>query len=148
MSRDPEAFIKPELIPQFKEGCAKVGHLVIITSVDRTMQEQTALYAQGRCSIEEVNIKRRLAGLVDIKQEQNKIVTWTMQSKHIPDGTGKSHAFDFAIVKNGKVCWNIKADVDADGIPDYEECAKVGEGLGLRSGRTFKNPDYPHLEIV
>ena len=33
MSRDPEMFINPELIKQFKEGCYKVGHLVTITSV-------------------------------------------------------------------------------------------------------------------
>lgn len=137
-------------MPQFKEGCAKVGHIVIITSVDRSMDEQTALWYQGRHTLTETNEKRRIAGMVAITEEQNKrCVTWTMNSKHIPDSvTGKSHAFDFAIVKDGKVCWSLKVDVDADGIADYDECAKVGEVLGLRSGRTFKNPDYPHLETI
>lgn len=149
MSRDPEMFIKPELIQQFKEGCKKVGHSVTITSIDRTMNEQIALFHQGRYSLADVNEKRKMAGLVEIKEEQNKVVTWTMNSKHIPDSvTGKSHAFDFAIVKDGRVCWSLKSDVDQDSVFDYDECCEVGEGLGLRSGRSFKHKDYPHMEIL
>ena len=149
MSRDPEMFINPELIKQFKEGCKKVGHLVTITSVDRSMNEQIALFHQGRYPLADVNEKRRMAKLPLITEEQNKTVTWTMNSKHIPDSvTGKSEAFDYAIVKDGKVCWSLKADVDADGVGDYLECAKVAEGLGLKSGRVFKNPDYPNCETI
>lgn len=149
MSRDPEMFIKPELIQQFKEGCKKAGHSITITSVDRTMNEQIALFHQGRYPLAEVNEKRKMAGLVFIKEEQNKIVTWTMNSKHILDSvTGKSHAFDFAIVKDGRVCWSLKSDVDEDGVGDWDECGMVAEGLGLKWGGRFKNPDRPHCEII
>ncbi len=41
----------------------------------------------------------------------------------------------------------IKADVDIDSIPDYEECALIGVSLGLISGMRFKNKDLPHLEF-
>lgn len=155
MSRDPEMFIHPEIIPQFKEGCKKVGVMTMITSVDRDELAQMALYAQGRRPIDEVNAKRRIAGMLPIKESQNNIVTWTLNSKHIPvivrlDDKGnpvkKSRAFDFAVLKDGLPIWDIKASVDGDLIPDYLECAIVGEGLGLRSGRTFPKPDYSHLQ--
>ena len=146
--RDPEMFLKPELIPQFKEGCKKIGHTVIVTSVDRTFQEQAALWFQGRHPLEEVNQLRKFAKLPQITEIQNRIVTWTMNSKHIPDETGKSRAFDFAIIRDSKICWSLKADVDTDGVSDYLECAVIGEGLGLKSGRSFRNPDYPHLELI
>src|SRR3990172_4088289 len=105
MSRDLEMFVKPELIKAFKEGCIRAGHNIIITSVDRHELEQMALYAQGRKLLDEVNTKRTIAGLLPISESQNKIVTWTLASKHIPvivrlDDRGnpvkKSRAFDFA----------------------------------------------------
>ena len=50
---------------------------------------------------------------------------------------------------NGKrIVWDIKADVDADKVPDYAEAGAIAEKCGLVWGgnwQTFK--DYPHLEL-
>jgi len=157
MSRDPEMFVKPGLIEAFKEGCIHAGHNVIITNVDRCELEQIALYSQGRKPLDVVNMKRMLAGLSPISESHNKIVTWTLASKHIPvivslddkyNPVKKSRAFDFAIIKDGKVCWNIKADLDLDGESDYLECGIIAESLGLVWGGRWKKPDFAHCQYM
>lgn len=155
MSRNFNKFEKPELIQLFIDRCDNSGHNVVITSVDRSWQEQTALYAQGREPLVNVNALRKIAGLWLITEEENKrIITWTMNSEHVInlDDARKdndlSRAFDFAILgKDGKISWDIKVDVTKDGISDYRECALIGENLGLYSGMRFKNADFPHLQI-
>jgi len=147
-------FIKPELKELFLIRCKAAGHRAIITSVDRDYKEQQALYAQGREPLEVVNYKRELAGLPRITGTENtRKVTWTLNSKHIVNldderlDNDVSYAFDFGLLdKDGRYIGDVKADVNANNIADYLECALIGEGLGLYSGRKFKNPDYPHLE--
>lgn len=143
-----------EKVPLFIEGCKNAGHVVIITSTNRDFKEQVALYAQGRQPLVETNRLRKLAKLSPITEEQNKKrVTWTLASRHIVNlddadiTNDKCTAFDFAIVKNGKAIWDVKADVDADGVSDYLECANVAKGLGLESGAFWKKADYPHVQI-
>lgn len=155
MSRDIEKFVKPELINQFMDECKTAGHKVIITSVDRDYKEQEALYAQGREPLETVNLLRERAGLPRIIGTENlRKVTWTLNSKHIINldderlDNDLSHAFDFGLLdREDRYIGDVKADVTANNIADYLECALIGENLGLKSGRKFKNPDYPHLEI-
>lgn len=147
MSRSINKFIKPELIPEFVRLCREAGLSVIVTRTDTTLAEQTALYAQNREPLDVVNRIRRQAGMAGITEKENSYkVTWTMRSRHLPDSNGLSHAFDFGVIYVGKYMTDVKADVDKDNIPDYLECAIIGEKLGLKSGRTFPNPDYPHLE--
>jgi len=155
MSRDIYKFINPELIEQFLAACKAAGHRVIITSVDRSYQLQQALYAQGREPIETVNQLRERAGLPRITGTENlRKVTWTLNSKHIINldderlDNDLSYAFDFGLLdKEGRYVGDVKADIKANNIADYLECALIGENLGLRSGRKFKNPDYCHLEM-
>ena len=155
MSRDFTRFEKPELIHNFITACADIGHKVIITSVDRDYKQQYAYFCQGREPLETVNRFRKIAGLPPIKQKENgRKVTWTLNSKHVVNledeklDNDKSRAFDFAILNDDKsVSWDAKADVDQDNVSDYFECAIEGEKLGLYSGRHFKNPDWPHLQI-
>ena len=150
MSRDPFMFSKPELIQLFKERCRReLNLLVIITSVDRTKDEQLALFTQGRHSLDEVNAQRKHAGYPPITEQKNKIVTWTLDSKHIPDEvTGKCEAFDFAVIRDSKMIWDVKADTNESGTSDYLECGVVAESLGLRWGGRFRNPDNCHVETV
>ena len=148
MSRAIAKFIRPEIIIEFLRQCKEeTGLNVIITRTDTTLEEQTALYAQGRKSLDYVNQLRKQAGMELITEKENSYcVTWTMKSNHLPDSNGLSHAFDFGVIYNGKYITDIKADVDNDKIPDYVECALIGEKLGLKSGQRFSNPDFPHLE--
>jgi len=121
--------LDPRLQPlarEFVVQMAEAGIPFIFTCTRRTQAEQDDLYAQGRT-------------------KPGKKVTWTRRSKHIV-----GLAFDIAVCTKGmKPHWNLKADVDADGIPDYEEAGKIGESIGLVWGGRFKvNPDYPHFEFT
>lgn len=143
-----------ELVPQFISGCKAEGVEVIITCTGRDYAEQVALYAQGRQSLEEVNILRKAARMQPITIKQNKYkVTWTLASRHIIrlDDTDTKNdyatAFDYAIVKDGKPLWDVKVSVDDDDIPDYLECARVAKKLGLEAGGFWRNPDYPHVQL-
>jgi hypothetical protein len=157
MSRNYNNFEKPELISLFISECEKIGHKVIITCVDRDHKEQYAYFLQGREPLHIVNQFRKFAGLYPIDREENKrIITWTLNSEHIVNlednlkDNDKSRAIDFAILKPGskQIDWNVKADVNKNNIPDYLECALVGEKIGFYSGGRFnKNKDYPHLQL-
>lgn len=125
------------------------GILFIVTCTARTYLEQFALYAQGREKLEMVNHLRDNAGLGPIQERENKIVTWTLDSKHvINDKRTLSQAFDIVIVEKDRPIWDIKVNVNNNEIPDYLELAKIGKGLGLTAGAYFKHPDYPHFEEV
>jgi peptidoglycan L-alanyl-D-glutamate endopeptidase CwlK len=107
---------------ELQEECDKLlGIKIIITSTLRTFTEQAALYAQGR----------NLPG---------KIVTNAKSGESIHN---YGLAFDFAIMKDGKVDW--------DDIPSYKKVGEQGEDLGLQWGGRFKVAkdtfDYPHLQL-
>jgi peptidoglycan LD-endopeptidase CwlK len=118
----------------------RVLHRAIqITRVDfgisqgvRTLEQQKELYAQGRT-------------------KPGKIVTWTMNSKHLPQADGYGHAFDVVAYVHGEVSW-----VESFYITIAEDILNAAQqvGVALRWGGTFRdskgdpNPDYPHFELV
>lgn len=108
---------------QFEAYMTAAGLSYIVTCTHRTQDEQDILYAQGRTM-------------------PGQIVTWNRKSKHT-----NGRAFDIAIIKYGKPVWDIAADTNGDGHPDYEEAGKIGELCGLKWGGRFKSPDRPHFEI-
>lgn len=127
----------------------ELGLYLILTCTARRAIEQRALYSQGREPLRIVNQKRELAGLPLISDKENsRRVTWTRNSLHvIGEGILKSKAFDIALVKDGKVIWDIKADINKDNIPDYLQVAELGKSIGLVSGAFFSTPDYPHFQL-
>ena len=139
----------------FEAKMKEVGIPFIVTCTARTVKEQVALYAQGRESLEHVNILRKQAGLGPIRMQENvRKVTWTLNSKHIIDlddgnpDNDKSRAFDIVILNDQfQPTWDIKANVNKNEIPDYKEAGKVGESIGLTWGGRWKKPDYPHFQI-
>jgi len=140
-------------IKAFAIAMYRAGIPFIITCTARIVDEQVALYAQGRKPLEDVNRLRAIAGLAAISGTQNKNkVTWTLQSNHLIDlddgnpDNDKSRAFDFAISPGGKPVWDIKVDVNKDQKPDYEQAGLIGESVGLRWGGRFSKPDMPHFE--
>lgn len=141
-------------IKAFMIATLSAGIPLVLTCTARTVKEQRALYAQGRELLFDVNALREMAGLPPIKNEQNKIVTWTLASKHIIDlddgnpDNDKSRAVDFAIAPGGKPVWDVKVDVNKDNEPDYIQAGKIAEACGLRWGGRFRKPDMPHLEDV
>ena len=147
----------------FQAEMKKAGLAFILTCTARSMQEQAALFAQGRESTIDVNDLRRKAGLdllpmVDSKGNAiiYKPITWTMQSYHIVDKANinpfmwKSRAFDIALVYPNnpkKVYYDLKVDVDNDKLPDYREAANIGIKVGLTVGYDFKQSDPPHYQL-
>jgi len=131
-----------------------VGIPFLITCTARTVKEQIAFYAQGRETLKQTNALRKMAGLPPISPEENaRKVTWTLNSKHLVDlddgnpGNDKSRAFDIVITRNGKPCWDVKADVNQNQIADYVEAGRIGKSVGLIWGGNFRTPDMPHFEI-
>lgn len=128
----------------FQAACKARGIEIIFTSTLRPAAEQFAYYAQGRKELKFVNQARQQAGLGPITQKDNlRIITKNIISIH-----EFGCAFDCAVVKKGAVIWEIKADVNANNIPDYEEIGKIGEAIGFRWGGRFQFRDYVHFEYT
>ena len=130
-----------------KEECRKIGIEIALSCTSRTPLEQTAQYLRGRVPYVVARMVYSNVMLSELSEEGNKIVTWTLESKHViyPNKRPLSEAFDFYIVKNGKAIWDVKADVNKDELPDYKQVADIFEKLGLRSGIHFGDPC--HVEI-
>jgi peptidoglycan L-alanyl-D-glutamate endopeptidase CwlK len=141
----------------------------IVTSTLRTEDGQIALFAQGRKPLNVVNELRKDAGLRQISEDENKRkVTYSLASTHL-----FGCAFDAAIVnparyangnnppqppfskggqgldckeERGGLLWDVKADINKNDIPDYEELGALGESIGLKWGGRFRFKDYCHFE--
>ena len=124
----------------------KRGFNVIITSVWRSPSTQHALWVQGRKTLGEVNKNRAAVGLASISKEQNKKITWTKKSYH--NCMPKSMAVDFCLVQNKKAVWDIKADINENEIPDYEEFGDLCKFLdpNIEWGGDWKKKDYCHIQ--
>jgi hypothetical protein len=129
---------------------------LIITNVERDILEQSALYAQGRRSLADVNALRAIAKMPPISEKENSYcVTWTMKSKHIVDLHNESQeddlsrAFDFAVLSpGGSIIWSIKADVNKDNFPDYMQVGALAMRMDptIVWGGKWKTPDYCHIQ--
>lgn len=104
--------------------CFERGIDVIVTCTYRTQEEQDELWERGR------------------SKPGNK-VTWTRNSKHT-----ERVAIDFAIVKDGKAVWDVKADINENDIADYTEVGKVAEEEGFQWGVMIngKHTDLCHIQ--
>ena len=125
MSRNIED-LDPRMQPLALElvgRCMAQGLPIVITQTRRTMEEQQALYDQGRV-------------------RPGKIVT---QAR--PGQTAHNYglAFDvaFIIPETGEITW----DEPRSGA--WYDVGRIGEGLGLIwGGRWRKFPDRPHFELA
>jgi peptidoglycan L-alanyl-D-glutamate endopeptidase CwlK len=138
------------LARKFAACMAEEGIPFVFTCTYRSLEEQKCLYMQGRESLEDINVERAKLGLYLITEEENIVVTKLLKGKH-----QERLAFDIAIALGKQPTWNLKVDVDKDGIPDYQEAGRIGRSLGLRWGGDFndngkaddKFVDMPHFEL-
>lgn len=114
-----------------------LGWQPLVAQALRTPEEQTALYAQGRQSLDEVNELRKTAGQDPITEKENEhIVTKIKWSKH-----NEGKAFDLVNIKDGKADW--------DDMKFYSACANEFEAMDLIwGGRWTKFVDHPHFELA
>jgi hypothetical protein len=161
----------------FSARMAEAAVPFALNSVLRTYNEQLAYAAQGRTlsqlttlleaygwtkslakvndlsvalkGLDLVNRLRSDAGMAAIGPKDNSYtVTNTLNSRHFPDASGKSRAFDIVVLRSGKVPhWDVKWDDDKDGIADYEESVRISESVGLVPGGRWKSRDWPHHEL-
>jgi len=136
MSRKIDDLV-PELqekYAEFKDAMADAELKYIVTQTRRTLSEQTALYAQGRKKLEEVNELRKAVGWPGLSSSGNIKVTWTMKSKHL-----EGKAFDIAMLgSDGKISWSNFL---------FDKAGKVGESVGLEWGGSWEKKDRPHFQL-
>lgn len=100
-------------VEAFLKAVAAAGLSIIITETTRSRERQEYLYSLGRT-------------------RPGRVVTWTMQSKHL---TGE--AVDVAFLRDGKVTYE----------GDWARLGVIGEKSGLRWGGRWASPDKPHFEF-
>jgi hypothetical protein len=131
-----------ELIEQFWKRFAPWYLLPVFTQ--RSQDTQTALYAQGRMSLAEVNALRLKANLLPISVEENaRKVTWTMNSRHcvVP-----SEAIDFAItIDPDGPTGPKKPQIDWDDEARYKAMGTIAESIGLLWGGGWGDPGHVEL---
>ena len=118
--------VHPDLVRVIKLAIDLTPRDFGITQGVRTQAEQDALYEQGRT-------------------KPGKIVTWTRNSKHIPQPDGYGHAIDFVAYHEGKVSWDEKHYPEI--IKAILEAARQ-LNVKIISGSQWKTPDLPHIEIA
>jgi peptidoglycan L-alanyl-D-glutamate endopeptidase CwlK len=102
----------------------------------RTAERQAELYAQGRT-------------------KPGPKVTWTLQSKHLPQKDGFGHAVDLAPISNGKIAWGDLAAFKAVAKAMLAAAAELkikivwggnwdGDAKPLETGET----DRPHFQLA
>ena len=104
-----------------------------VTQTKRTAAEQEAYYAQGRRVLEITNNLRDKAGLAPIIENENKIVTHTIHSKHL-----EGKAFDIAMMQDGKIAWSNYL---------FDKAGPIGEAVGLEWGGSWVKKDRPHFQL-
>lgn len=118
--------VHPKLVQVAVEALEMSPYDFGISQGVRTKEQQEALYAQGRT-------------------KPGPIVTWTLNSKHLPQSDGYGHAIDIAIYIKGKLTWN---EHYYDAVSDYFKAAAKRIGVKLIWGGDWKRKDRPHYEIV
>lgn len=78
--------VHPDLVAVVIDAASACKQDFIVTEGVRTAARQAELYAQGRT-------------------KPGPKVTWTLNSKHIPQKDGLGHAVDLAPMANGKIAW-------------------------------------------
>lgn len=100
------------------EECKKSNYQITIVQTLRTIEEQNALYAQGRT-------------------KPGNIVTYAKGGESFHNF---GVAFDFCPVVNGKLDWN--------NLDLFKKVGSIGKSLGLEWGGDWSSPktDLPHFE--
>ncbi|WP_244897359.1 M15 family metallopeptidase [Marinococcus halophilus] len=104
------------------------GIQVVVTDGYRSVEEQNALYAQGRTT-------------------QGEIVT---QARGGESYHNYGLAIDFALrTPDGELVWDMERDDNGNGKADWTEAVEIAKELGFNWGGDWPGfKDYPHLEMT
>ncbi|MCM3173577.1 M15 family metallopeptidase [Paenibacillus sp. MER 99-2] len=106
---------------------ARRGIEVVITHGYRSIEEQDALFDQGRTGTGNIVTNARGG-----------------ESYH-----NYGLAIDFALrTPQGEIVWDMERDDNGNGEPDWMEVVALAKDLGFTWGGDWANfPDYPHLQM-
>lgn len=106
---------------------ARRGIDVVITHGYRSIEEQDALFDQGRSGTGNIVTNARGG-----------------ESYH-----NYGLAIDFALrTPQGEIVWDMERDDNGNGEPDWMEVVALAKDLGFTWGGDWANfPDYPHLQM-
>lgn len=110
------------------------GIPVRVTQAHRSLDEQTALFAQGRQPLAEVNVLREKLGWLAMPEYDNIKVT---RAKAGESWHNFHRAFDVVPMSGGTPDWLSVF---------WERLGKLGEEVGLEWGGRFPHPDKPHFQ--
>lgn len=104
-----------------------IGISVLITDGFRSIEEQDALYEQGRST-------------------EGSVVT---NARGGDSYHNYGLAVDFALItRQGDVVWDMNYDGNGNGISDWMEVVELAKQLGFTWGGDWASfPDYPHLQM-
>ena len=127
------------LVKIIEYAAEKTLQSFIVSEGLRTIETQTAYYAQGRKPLVEVNRLRKIAGLQPITEAQNKhTVTKTMNSKHIKGIAADLYPITAGKVDSSKTALSRVADAMKAGAKFYNVQIDGGFNWGW---------DYYHYEL-
>jgi hypothetical protein len=110
----------------------------------RSQAEQDALHKRGRYPLHIVNEAYKAVGLAPITAKENeRPVTWRKVSDHTA-----RRAVDYYIEWDGRYVSDIKADIDDNDIPDWEEFGEIAMECGLEWGGSWVKKDMPHVQKI
>lgn len=165
MSRDP-AHLHPDIQPKhalFHQRCAAAGLEVMTTCTYRSNKEQQDCWDQGRTKPGPLcgcGGKSNPIGTCKV-HPLGLCVTWAKpgESKHNFEvaGTPASKAFDFVVLRHGKIIWGTSGNgIDEDPSDDltddlelWQRAGVIAEGCGLSWAGRWPKPkrEFPHCEI-
>ncbi len=115
---------------------ANKGINLRIVQALRSLDEQNALYVQGRQDLTVVNDFRRKVKWPDILKYENRKVT---NAKPGESWHNFGRAFDVVPMENKVPNWEYK---------DWESIGDLGESCGLEWGGRWSTPDRPHFQFT
>lgn len=123
--------VNDALVSVVRRAAKKLPFTLFVVEGLRTKERQAELYAQGRT-------------------KPGKIVTWTMQSKHL-----EGRAVDLAPIADGVILWSDSKKFDAIALAMYSAAKELG--VTVRWGADWNSngkprekgeTDSPHWELA
>ena len=116
-----------------------------VTSTLRTVDEQAALYAQGRETLDRVNALRKVAGMYEILASENTYTVTNCDGVNTKSNHQSGRAIDIVPLNDrGSPIWPPHSD------PRWQPIVDVMKGRGFKWGGDFAGTfkDFPHYEMV
>jgi peptidoglycan L-alanyl-D-glutamate endopeptidase CwlK len=118
-----------------------LGIPFIVTSTKRTLEEQQALYMQGRSKLEMVNEKRKYAGLFELTSKENSYTVTNCDGTKNKSNHQSGDALDIVPLAGTRAVWPPASD------PRWARIAMVMVRNGFEWGGNWTVfPDYPHYQ--